>query len=386
MRSIQSAFRESFPVLSEKVYLDNAGAGIPPVSVTEAMLNFVREWSEEGEKWEKWLKEIIEVRSKFASLIGASSSEVALVPSVSYGLASLASSIDLSNRKVITSEFNFPTNILLWQRMKERGLVKEVKVLRGKNGKILMQDWKKSLDSNVGVLAVDYVSWFSGYRESVQELADQVHKVGAFVFVDGFHATGVFPFNVKTLGVDAFLTGFYKWMCGPHGAACLYASREFLEKTEPAYLGWHGVEDNVIERVVGGRDPFDRPFSLDRAKPSKDAARYEWGTWASVVVRGVLKAIEWTEKVQPSKRYTIISELRDMLLHKLEAAGFKVVTPREQELAGIVTFKVKDHVKVVEKLKKRKIIVSGRYNHIRVSPHFYNTFEDIEAFLDSLDG
>src|SRR5579885_3439314 len=101
MRSIQSAFRESFPVLSEKVYLDNAGAGIPPVSVTEAMLNFVRKWSEEGEKWEKWLKEIIEVRSKFASLIGASSSEVALVPSVSYGLASLASSIDLSNRKVI---------------------------------------------------------------------------------------------------------------------------------------------------------------------------------------------------------------------------------------------------------------------------------------------
>lgn len=379
-------YRESFPVLSEKVYLDSAGAGIPPLSVTEAMLEFIKEWSKEGEKWEEWLRELIEVRSRFASLIDVDPKEVAVVPSVSVGLASFASSLDLTNKKVVTSELNFPTNILLWQRMREKGLVRKVEVLRAKDGMIPRSSWKYSVDKETALVAVDYVSWLTGWREDLEELADIAHKKGALILVDGFHATGVFPFSVRRLGLDAFVTGFYKWMCGPHGIACLYVSKELLEKTQPSYLGWHGVRDNVAERVMAGRDPFDKPFPTDNAEPSHSASRYEWGTWAAVVIRGVLESLKWCEKVSPSKRYKTISTLREILFEKIENAGFNIITPEtvEEGLSGIVTFKVKNHVQTVEKLRRKGIIVSGRFNHIRVSPHFYNTEDDILLFSKSL--
>ncbi len=379
-------YRENFPVLSEKVYLDSAGAGIPPLSVTNAMLEFIKEWSREGEKWEEWLKELIEVRSRFASLIDVDANQVAVVPSVSVGLASFASSLDLTNKKVVTSELNFPTNILLWQRMREKGLVRKVEVLRAKDGMIPRSSWKNSVDKETALVAVDYVSWLTGWREDLKELADIAHKKGALILVDGFHATGVFPFSVRKLGLDVFVTGFYKWMCGPHGVACLYVSKELLEKTEPSYLGWHGVRDNVAERVMAGRDPFDKPFPTGNAEPSHNASRYEWGTWAAVVIRGVLESLKWCEKVSPSKRYKTISRLREILFEKIENAGFNIVTPEtvEEGLSGIVTFKVKDHVQTVEKLRRKGIIVSGRFNHIRVSPHFYNTEDDILSFSKSL--
>jgi selenocysteine lyase/cysteine desulfurase len=385
MKAKSYIYRENFPVLRERVYLDNAGAGIPPLSVTESMHSFLKEWSREGEKWENWLRDVVELRRKFASEIGASEKEIAVVPSVSFGLASLASSLNLRRKKVIVSELNFPTNILLWQRMKERGLLKEVQILQAQEGKVHEKVWKEAIDDSTLLVAVDYVSWFNGYRENVAEIAELAHRKGALVVVDCFHAMGVFPFDVKSLSVDVLVTGFYKWICGPHGVACLYVSKELLENSEPSYIGWHGIEDSVAERVMKGRDPFDVPFNFKSARPSKSASRYEWGTWASVVVKGAIEAVNWMRIVTPANRFRIISELRDYLLEKLQELGFKLVTPSKTDsLAGIVTFKTDDHVKMVEKLRKRGVVVSGRYNHIRVSPHFYNTYEDIQELLNSL--
>ncbi len=379
--------REQIPALSETTYLDNAGAGLPPLSVTRAMSEFIEDWSRKGENWEAWLQEVLELRGLFGRLVGGRPEEVGVVPSVSSALAAFAASLKYTDRsKVVTSSLNFPTNVILWQRMREAGLLNTVEVLPSRNGRIKLEDYEKSIDDKTAVVSVDYVSWFSGYRERIKEIADLAHNHGALMVVDGFHALGVFPFDVKKDGIDVYVNGFYKWMCGPHGVACIYADRTVLPNLKPAYIGWHGIKDNVIERIQAGRDPFDVPFPLDRATPSETAARFEWGTWASVTVRGAIEAAKFALDNDVGSRFQAIRKNRNRLLEGLRAQRVEILTPSEDENpgAGIVTFGTKDHKALVKKLAERGIVVSGRFNHVRVSPHFYNTSEEIDKFLNAL--
>ncbi len=379
--------RERIPGLSARTYLDSAGAGLPPTSVTRAMSEFVADWSKHGEQWDEYLMDVIECRQFFARLVGAKGNEVGVVPSVSVGLAALASSVDFSKRrKVVTSSLNFPTNVVLWQRMRESGLAKEVRVLGHQNGVVPIDSWERAIDDETAVVAVDYVSWFSGYRELVREIAEIAHKHGALTFVDAFHGLGVFPIDVKLDGVDALCCGFYKWLCGPHGAACVYVNEKELKNLEPSYIGWMGIRDNVIERAQAKRDPFDVPFEMESATPSATAARFEWGTWAAVVVRGAVEALKFALETGPASRFEGISTRRKELLEGLRELDVKVLGPVEEKNpgSGIVTFETDDHKTLVRRLAEKKVMVSGRFSHIRVSPHFYNTSEEIDSLLDAL--
>ncbi len=369
--------------------MDSAGAGLAPLSVTDAMVEFVRTWSRKGEQWEEWLLDVLDLRKRFAGLIGAKREEVGVVPNVSLGLAELASSLDLSRKKkVVVSNLNFPTNALLWQRMRESGLLKKVEVLNQTNGMVPLEMWERVIDEETAVVAVDYVSWFSGYRERIREIAEIAHDRGALLVVDAFHALGVFPVDAKRDGIDALVCGFYKWLCGPPGVACVFLDERHLDSMKPAYIGWHGVKENVIERIQAGRDPFDVPFPFDNATPSKTAARFEWGAWASVVVRGALEALKFAERVDSSSRFEVIKKRKEELMKGLEGLGKRILTPSPDESpgGGIVTFEAKDHKALVKNLADKGIVVSGRYDHVRVSPHFYNTSEEVDEFLHALKG
>ena len=379
--------RQTIPALSTRTYLDSAGAGLPPLSVTRAMREFVERWSREGERFEEWLDDILKLRERFAELIGARDNEVGVVPSASIGLVELASSLDLSKRKkVVVSDLNFPSNVLLWLRMRESGLLKKVVVLRGRNGIVPLDAWERAIDEETVAVAVDYVSWLSGYRERVREIVDLAHRRGAVALVDAFHGVGVFPIDVKRDGVDGLVCGFYKWLCGPHGAACVFLNEERLNSMKPAYLGWFGVKDNVIERAQVKRDPFDIPFPVDKAEPSASAARFEWGTSAAVVVRGAVEAVKFALSTEPGSRFRVITRRKEELVTGLRRMGKKMLTPTLEESpgGGIVTFEAREHKLLVEKLAAKRIVVSGRYNHLRVSPHFYNTAEEIELLLRAL--
>jgi cysteine desulfurase / selenocysteine lyase len=378
--------RSMIPSISASTYLDSAGAGLPPAQVTNAMRSFIEDWSKHGEHWDQWLEEVVELRRLYGQLIGGVRPEVGVVPSVSVGLAAVASSLDLRSRKrVVTSSLNFPTNVVLWQRMRESGLLKEVKVMDATEGMVLLQDWEKAIDDKTAAVAVDYVSWFSGYREKIREIGEIAHRHGAIMLVDAFHGVGVFPIDMKRDGVDAAFGGFYKWLCGPHGAACVWVREDVLPGLEPSYTGWHGINDNVIERLRQNRDVFDVPFPLDSAMPAKDAARFEWGTWACVVVRGAIEAVKFALQNDPDSRFQVIKKRREELMDGLHRLGKKVLTPTEEAaVSGIVTFAQKNHKELVAKLASQRIVVSGRFDHVRVSPHFYNTSEEVQTLLDAL--
>lgn len=378
--------REQIPLLSKSVYLDNAGAGPPPIQVRDAMQRFLDEWTNRGENWEAWLLEIVKARDLFARLIAATADEIACVPNVTSGLAAVASSIrTTTSQNVVVSELNFPTNVYIWHALKQRGLIGEARVLKPNNGQIPLSDFEKTIDDKTAAVSLDYVSWINGCRENIEDVTKIAYSHGALMLVDAFHAVGVIPVDVRELGVDVLACGTYKWLMGPHGTAFLYVNREALDLLEPSIIGWHGISDSVIARVQAKQDAFGHPFDLSRADAAKNATRFEWGTWAVIAVVGAIAAIDFTLKYQPKERAPLIERLNEFLVEGLRKSGKRVTSPIEKERrSGIVTFEVKDAAKVAQKLQKDGIIVAPRVNTLRVSPHFYDSEEDINTFLGKI--
>jgi selenocysteine lyase/cysteine desulfurase len=378
--------REQIPLIAHNVYLDNAGAGPPPIGVHAAMRSFLDEWRDYGEKWDAWLLEIVKSRELFARLIGAGLDEVACVPSVSSGLGAIASALRLKpGQNIVVSELNFPTNVYIWHALKRRGLLSEVRVLRAKNGQIPLSDFKKAIDDKTAAVSLDYVSWINGCREDIPGVTEIAHSHGALMLVDAFHAIGVIPVDVRKLGVDVLTCGTYKWLMGPHGTAFLYVRGEISEQLEPAIVGWHGIADSVVARVRSKEDTFGRPFDLSGVVPAKDATRFEWGTWSVITVAGANAALEFTLKYSPQERAPIIERLNERLVDGLGNEGERITSPRDKERrSGIVTFEVGDAAQVARKLQEEHIVVAPRVNTLRVSPHFYNTESEIDIFLERI--
>ncbi len=378
--------RQQIPLLANNVYLDNAGAGPPPFSVHEAMRSFLDDWRDYGEKWEAWLLEIVKARELFARLINASVSEVACIPSVSYGLAAIGSALPLhQGQNIVVSELNFPTNVYIWQSLKQKGLISDVRVLKEKNGEIPITDFEKAIDDNTAAVSLDYVSWINGCKEDIKAITQIAHSHGALLLVDAFHALGVMPVDVRKLGVDVLACGTYKWLMGPHGTAFLYVKGDTLEQLEPATVGWHGISDSVVARVLSKQETFGHPFDLTEVNPAKDATRFEWGTWSVITVVGAIAALEFTLRYTPEEREPMVERLIERLVNGLREKGKRITSPLERDRrSGIVTFEVDDAAEVSRKLQQEHITIAPRVNTLRVSPHFYNTNREVDILLEKL--
>ena len=379
--------RKEIPVTSRRAYFDNAGTGPPSIGVLNAIHEYMSDWRDYGENWEEWLPMIIESRRLFGKMIGAGLDEVASVPNVTAAVTALASSIKYKpGGNIVISELNFPTNIYLWHLQKKHGRAKEVRLLRkDHDGVVSLDQWEKAIDDNTSIVSLDYVSWTNGCREKIREIVKIAHEHGAFIIADSFHGLGVFPISVKQDEPDALVCGMYKWVQGPHGAAFLYTRQDRLNDLDPNYIGWHGVEDSVVRRVSKQEDLFGKPFNIEETVPAKDATRFEGGSWGVISIIGAKAALEYALKHDQQERYHRVLKVTDHLIEGLKKKGRKIFTPLQSDRrSGIVVFGDSDPQATFNKLKSLNITVASRVKAIRVSPHFYNTEEEIDRLLAAL--
>ena len=381
------AVRKEIPVTSKRAYFDNAGTGPPSIRVINAIREYLDEWQDYGENWEEWLPLIIESRRLFGKMIGATVDEVASVPNVTSALIALASSIKYKpNTNIVISDLNFPTNVYLWHLQKKHGRASEVRLLHhNQNGVVPLSEWEDAIDDDTSIVSVDYVSWMNGNREKIREITKIAHEHDAFVIADSFHGLGVFPINAVQDGPDALACGMYKWMQGPHGAAFLYTRHDRLDELDPNYIGWHGVEDSVVRRLTKQEDLFGKPFNINDAEPAADATKFEGGSWGVVSVIGAKAALEFALGHDQQARHKQILKVTDHLTDGLKRKGRKILSPLDQDRrSGIVVFEDSDPASTFNKLKKSNITVASRVKAIRVSPHYYNTVEEIDKLLAAL--
>jgi selenocysteine lyase/cysteine desulfurase len=235
-------YRSEFPILQRKTYLNSCSLGALSHRSMRGLAQFQEMWNEWGAHawYEIWMGEIARVREKFASIIGAQPHEVAIAPSVSSAVSSIATALDYSTRnKVVLAEMDFPTLAYQWL-VKER-LGVECRFVESPDRIYTPPElFEKEVDSKTALVATSRVFFTSGYIQDVRAVADIAHKNGAYMLIDDYQGTGQIPIDVNAMDIDFLVTGTLKWLMGGPGLALVYIREGLIPQLQPTITGWFG--------------------------------------------------------------------------------------------------------------------------------------------------
>ena len=362
--------RKLFPVTKTKAFLNHAASSPLPAPVIAAVQNYLENslFLEEDHSAPN------EGRCLFAQLVNAESTEIALVPNTTTGLNIAANTLDYPRGcNVVTTDLEFPTVVYPWLRSKLKPNV-EVRYIKNMDGKMLLDDFERMVDDRTVAVVVSHVEYSNGFRNDLKALSEVAHEHGAVIIVDVCQSAGAPRIDVKRDKADFLATSSYKWLLGPSGAGFLYVQKDLITKSEPVFVGYEGVKPEVFKTI--------ELWNNRELKFVETAHRFETGGLISLSYVGASAAMKLILEVGIDEIEKRVIGLTGYLVERLKEEGFKLQTPNIVERrSGIVNFFVNDPRGKVEKLEQKGIIVSARMNGIRVSPHFYNTEEELDRLI-----
>jgi selenocysteine lyase/cysteine desulfurase len=366
--------RDEFAVARRYVYLNHAAAGVLPRSSVTAIEALVREHEDAGVLGTfPYDLRMPEYREKIGRFIGASGAEIAILRNTGDGANTVALGIDWQpGDEVLLCDNEFPANVIPWMALRRRAV--DVRLLSTQPERLTVDVLRHIISPRTRVVSVSWVSYGDGYRHDLAGLAEVAHEAGAFLCVDGMQGLGVFPIDVRALGIDALYAGAAKWMLGLHGVAFLYVREELRNRLLLAAPGWRSQQD------MWDFHNYDQPFS-------QEAMRFEGGTPNLLGTLSLACAIDLFERSGQAAIARHVLDLTDRLCEGLARDGATLTTLRGEGISsGIVTFRIPgcESVRLGEALKKEGIVTTYRPNGIRVSPHGYNTSDEIEALLATI--
>jgi len=366
------AFRKLFPIFDERVYLNSCSQGALGHPVQAALEEFMASWHRHGNPWELWCERMEELRAEFAGLINAEPDEVAVTFSASTAVGALASALDWSERpRVVTSDLDFPTMGHVWLAQRARGA--EVRYARAEGDRLPLGAFAAEVDGRTGIVATTHVCYRNGFKTDLAGLAELAHAHGAPLLVDAFQSLGTEPVDVRALGVDALITGTLKYLLGTPGVALLYVRRELAERLRPTDTGWFGQTD-----------PF--AYDVHRLDYAPGARRFQSGSPPVPAVYAALAAVRLLRQVGLDAVRDHVRALSDRFIAGAERRGLRLMTPAEPDRRGpLVMVRCRDVQRLIERLGERGVLCSTRDGALRVSFHYYNLVEDVDALLAGLD-
>ena len=333
---------------------------------------------------EDFFDESDHLRCLFSRVVNApDANRVAIVPSVSYGLAAVARNVPASRGdNVVVLEEQFPSNVYVWRRLcAERGLELRTVEAPPPDARGRGLEWNirllSSIDRRTALVSVPHVHWADGTLFDLERVGERARDCGALLAVDGTQSVGAMPFDVQRVRPDALVCAGYKWLLGPYSTGLAYYGPAFDEGTP--------IEENWITRR--GSEAFAGLVRYrDEYQPA--ALRYDVGERSNFVLLPMLVAalelvLEWT--VPAIEAYC--RALTGPLARTLRERGHRVEEPRWRggHLFGVRVRESVDRARLAERLQERQVAVSFRGDAIRVAPHLYNDADDTAALLDAVE-
>jgi len=266
----------------------------------------------------------------------------------------------------------YPANVYPWLNLERRGV--EARIIPHREGGLALDDLEATTDERTKAIAVSSVEFLTGFRNDLQSIGKLCRARGIYFVVDGIQSLGAIPLDVRECQIDLLSCGGPKWLMGPCGQGFLFCRQELLEEMIPAYAGATSVVD-----LLNFRD-YDLTFL-------PDAKRFELGTNNLVGEVGLLASVNLLLEVgiEEIRRWTL--HLTGVLIEDLQERGYQIASClRPEHRSAIISFTTPDVEAAYEKLIANKVIVALRENYIRVSPHCYNTEEEVLRVGQVLDG
>lgn len=367
--------RKLFPVTRNYVYFNHAAAAPISIPVHQRIVEHARDLLESGHAhWREWGAAIEDVRKVAARLVNAQPADIAFAPNTSSGISSIANGIDWQpGDNVVTAECEFPANLVPWLRLqRECGI--EVRLAPEVDGRVELDRLLSLVDHRTRVLTISFVEFGSGFRNDLQAIGKFCRERDVLFFVDAIQGLGALKLDVIRDHIDAFAADAHKFLLGPEGAAILYASPRALERVQPTVVGWTS---------------FESPFSFGSSNRAyaAGARRFQPGTLNTSGVLGLGASMELLLKTGIEVIESYLLDLTSYLAVRLEAKGYEVISSRRPgEASAIICCRHPSQaaVSVCSWLEKQRVITTARLGRLRLSPHFYNTREEVDRLIEAL--
>ncbi len=363
--------RHQFPILQKCTYLNSCSLGALSNRSEAYLREFLDRWHTMGASawYEHWLQRVEDLRARVARLHGAAPAEMALMPSTSVALSTVAEAVpDRGRTRVVCTELDFPTLVYQWLVRPEIELV----VLPSRDGvSIDPEQFADAVDERTLFLATSHVFFATGFVQDLGVLSEIAQRAGAYCLIDGYHGAGQVELDLPASGVDFYTSGPLKWLLGGPGLAYLYVRDELVTTLTSRLTSW-----------FAHRRQFE--FDVTAFEPRDDARRFEMGTPALPTVHTSLGGQEIVDEVGMARIAARNRSLTDRLVQRAQAAGMELSLPPADKRSAIVMVRHPDPAGAVRFLAQHDVIVDHRPGHVRVSPHFYNHEDDVDRFVDVL--
>ncbi len=370
-------WRAEFPILERTTYLISNSLGAMPRGVYDTLRSYADAWATRGVRaWEEgWWDMAVRVGDRIGALIGTEPGDLSLHQNVTLTQAVIASCFDFSGprNKVVLVDMEFPSIVYFYQEQQSRGA--RIEIIKSEDGiRIPLEKLLAAIDERTLLVPISYVLFRSSSIVDARAIIERAHRVGAHVILDLFQAAGTVPVDVRALGADFAVGGVLKWLCGGPGVAYLYVRPDLRAELRPTLTGW-----------LAHKRPFE--FEVGPIDRREDAFRYLNGTPHIPALYACQPGLEILSQVGVERIREKSMRQTTRLIEGALARGWRVNTPRDPaERGGTVSVDCPHAREVTSELLVRDVLVDFRPQAgIRLSPHFYNRDDEIDAALAHIE-
>jgi len=368
--------RVLFPISERAIYFNHAAISPPPITTIQAVEAQLKDVHENGSiNFRSWLAVKEKARELLASLLGARAEQVAFMRNTSDALSTVANGLNWrAGDNIVTFSREFPSNIYPWLRVRDAFGV-EVRMCEERDARIDFAELSSLIDHNTRIVAISQVQYASGFRMDLERLGRLARQHDALFVVDVIQALGVVPIDVEAEFIDVAAGAGHKWLLAPEGIGYLYLSDRARERIKPTLVGWVSVPnpDDYLNFAQGW---------------NRDALAWETGTGPTALIHGFKASLELLTRFGVQNVANYLEELTDDLCERVGAKRYDVVSSRAPgEKSQIVCIRHRDGLSAMalyHQLNSRSIVTAPRLDRLRISPHFYNTPAEVEAFVEAL--
>jgi len=371
--------REEFPTLASGIHLLSHSLGPMPRATRDYMASYCAAWEQHTNEdaWAtSWWELSQRVGDQIAQLIGAAPGSVQIQPNASIALATVASCFDFRSgprKKVVTSALDFPSMEYIWEA--QRALGAEVEIVPSQDGiSLSLDELLAAIDDSTALVALSHTSFRSSYRLDARKVVERAHEAGALVLFDVYQSAGAMKLQARDWEVDFLIGGTIKWLCGGPACGYLYVRPDLQRELRPRLTGW-----------VAHDAPFE--FAHAPMRYANSVRRFAQGTPSIPSLYSVLAGLQIIGEVGIDTITAESQRRTEMMIEFALEHEWQLNTPRKvADRGGSVMIGVPDGAAMVQRLAERKVFVDSRPGvGLRMSPHFFNTDEEVLEAMNVLD-
>ncbi len=369
-------WRLEFPILGKTVYLISHSLGAMPRDTFKLLNEYGEMWATRGVRaWaEGWWDMPVTTGNEVARIIGADPQTVVMHQNVSICQSLILSCFEPTPKrnKIVYSELNFPSVMYVYEAHARNNKLRIQTVPSDDGITISLDRFLEAIDEETLLVPFSHVLFKSGFLQNAKAITERAHEVGAMVVLDAYQSAGTVPFNVKELNVDFATGGSVKWLCGGPGAGYLYVRPDLHQQLQPKTTGWMAHEE---------------PFAFEtELRYAPDIRRFLHGSPAIPALYAARSGFDIINQIGVQRIREKSTRQTELLIRLAEEADFNVTSPKDPaDRGGTITIGHPEAAAITSELIKREFIVDYRPGAgVRISPHFYNTDEELELVIKEM--